>query len=693
MALRSISQPQTSCSAFAALLKPFFNIFLVSLLILTIFRLSLLLAFGPWESLSGHTSDLLRAFGLGIRFDAKLLSILYFPLIIPLWVFAFWGRNGAPSWLKGLYRWWGFVVLLLLLVVGIVDIFYFQFFKSHIDILAFNILYDSNGEVLHSLWSDFPVVWVAVGLVASIVGLVLLTRLLVRRSCPLCRHTTVLTRALVMLVLTVLLGFLARGTLLDRPLGPSHTVVSQEPFINQLPMNAPLSLQYAYKHYTASIATPTVENQLRNGGFSTLEEAVATYLRHPTDSENPLCALIDTTGYNPLLDTLPPHVVVLQMESLGEYYMGFNRGNFNLLGALADELTHLIHFPNFFSCMNNTPATLEGMLFGSPFHHLGVSTQYAKPLPYSAPWTYKRKNYETWYITGQRLGWRNLDLYLAAGKGFDHIEGDNALREFDPQAHVGEWGVHDASLFKRIWSVLQASPSPKFIYGMSISHHTPYDAAALEPYADSLQIPDSVTRIYKTDPSLARRSFLAFRYAANQLGLFLRELRQSPLGQRTIVAITGDHTLRQILNVGDDPLANYAVPLLLYIPEQYMPKYKVDTTTFSSQNDIFPTLYHLTLSQAKYLHVGCNLLDSIPGHRPPAAVYTNTFAMNRHAFAQWTTDYYATRDTLTGRLHHDTDPTPAELALGAWGRSYMAVMGCFIARELENANEVEGWLK
>ena len=159
------------------------------------------------------------------------------------------------------------------------------------------------------------------------------------------------------------------------------------------------------------------------------------------------------------------------------------------------------------------------------------------------------------------------------------------------------------------------------------------------------------------------------------------------------MAITGDHTLRQILNVGDDPLANYAVPLLLYIPEQYMPKCKVDTTTFSSQNDIFPTLYHLSLSQAKYLHVGCNLLDSIPGHRPPAAVYTNTFAMNRHAFAQWTTDYYATRDTLTGGLHHDTDPTPAELALGAWGRSYMAVMGCFIARELENANEVEGWLK
>ena len=217
MALRSISQPQTSCSAFAALLKPFFNIFLVSLLVLTIFRLSLLLAFGHWESLSGHASDLIRAFGLGIRFDAKLLSILYFPLIIPLWVFAFRGRNGAPLWLKGLYRWWGFAVLLLLIVVGIVDIFYFQFFKSHIDILAFNILYDSNGEVLHSLWSDFPVVWVGVGVVASIAGLVLLTRLLVRRSCPLCRRTSVLTRTLIMLVLTVLLGLLARGTLLDRP--------------------------------------------------------------------------------------------------------------------------------------------------------------------------------------------------------------------------------------------------------------------------------------------------------------------------------------------------------------------------------------------------------------------------------------------------------------------------------------------
>ena len=247
-------------------------------------------------------------------------------------------------------------------------------------------------------------------------------------------------------------------------------------------------------------------------------------------------------------------------------------------------------------------------------------------------------------------------------------------------------------MFERILNVLDSAQTPQFIYGMSISHHTPYDVPQGE-FASRMVIPDSVTAIIRCAPDVARRNFIAFRYACDWLGHFLHRLRSSPQAQNTIVAITGDHTLKQTLNFGEQPLARYGVPLFLYIPEAYRRNATADTTLFASHHDIFPTLYHLTLPGARYLKVGGNLLSKERAEQPHAAVYSNTFALTQYDFVEWGTQFYATRDSVTGQMTRNISPTPRQHTLIRWANAREAALAAFLMKEWHEKDYIEGLLK
>jgi phosphoglycerol transferase MdoB-like AlkP superfamily enzyme len=73
------------------------------------------------------------------------------------------------------------------------------------------------------------------------------------------------------------------------------------------------------------------------------------------------------------------------------------------------------------------------------------------------------------------------------------------------------------------------------------------------------------------------------------------------------VSITGDHSYWVAKGVGsDEEFKRYAVPFYVYAPEALKPK-SYDKNNFGSHEDIFPSLYHLTLSEQKYVKLGENL--------------------------------------------------------------------------------------
>jgi phosphoglycerol transferase MdoB-like AlkP superfamily enzyme len=99
----------------------------------------------------------------------------------------------------------------------------------------------------------------------------------------------------------------------------------------------------------------------------------------------------------------------------------------------------------------------------------------------------------------------------------------------------------------------------------------------------------------------------AFQYAGNCVGDFAAAVKDGPLGDRTIIAATGDHQMRSVkAEYPVDLLLDTAVPFYLYVPKpilEHTPHHYAPERP-GSHKDILPTLYALSLSGAPYYSVG-----------------------------------------------------------------------------------------
>ena len=108
--------------------------------------------------------------------------------------------------------------------------------------------------------------------------------------------------------------------------------------------------------------------------------------------------------------------------------------------------------------------------------------------------------------------------------------------------------------------------------------------------------------------------FTVYQFANRQLAKFITDVKKSKFADNTIIAVTGDHNLRELSNyTPEETFVRYAVPFYIYIPQQIKKDLniqKINTKNFGSHMDIMPTLYSLSLSSAKYTSLGNSLLDT-----------------------------------------------------------------------------------
>jgi len=133
-----------------------------------------------------------------------------------------------------------------------------------------------------------------------------------------------------------------------------------------------------------------------------------------------------------------------------------------------------------------------------------------------------------------------------------------------------------------------------------------------------LTISDKLKEHLTGDLDLAQKRFYSYQYAIDQVGRFLTYIKNSNLKDNTIVVVTADNnTLDGIMTYNNNNLfKSKNIPLLLVLPKKLKEKLReIETTSYGSHKDIFPTLYNLTLSNTKYIAIGNNLLDKKIKHR------------------------------------------------------------------------------
>jgi phosphoglycerol transferase MdoB-like AlkP superfamily enzyme len=584
------------------------------LILFAIFRFIILFFFNADPVIYSQTGDLIKAFFTGFRFDTMVVCYGLLPVMAFNLIGIFTCRRGDAyfAMLRKVYRVYYTILLLAMLLISVVDLYFYNFFMTRISVLIFGFVEDDTAAVIKAIWTDYPVVWIGVGLIVAGWLVYRLTGAIQRVKMErLHLPASVHILSLPVLGFFFLLGI--RGSFAFYPLRINDAIISQYGFINTMVPNGVYALKTAFKDRKEQDVHTNTGKTMRKWGFKSPAEAVSLYTGCSVteDADALIAALTAHTPVNGFLEQNPPNVVFIQMESMSEHFISLHhKETFNLLGALEDVLPHCLHFTHFLSATGGTIHTLEALLLNSPITPISQSVYMDRTLDTSAAKPFKDKGYHTAFVTSAKLGWRNLDKFIP-NQYFDRTEGSAHLEKFLPHVSSNEWGSYDEFLFARIFDLLKRSDGqPQFIFGLTITNHTPYSLPdTYAPYP--ICIPDDLKSKLSAGEKHAQMHFSTYQYANDCLGRFISAIMNSPLGENTVIAASGDHSARRVFNYPEaNILQKSAVPLILYIPGKYRRGTETpDTSRFASHKDVFPTLYHLALSDAAYVKSGINLFD------------------------------------------------------------------------------------
>ena len=597
-------------NAFNRFLVKIVLLYVIGLLVFMIFRVLLMTCFGSYSDLRPFLGDLFCSYIVGLRYDTIVLAyVLVLPILVAL-VLLFVPKKfiALESFSNRILFFYAVPVYFILLWVLIIDFYFFKFFQSHLNLLAFGIIEDDTKAVLRSVWTDYPIVRIVIALIVCFLGL----RYLIMRISQLKWEITMRPlwlKVAATVIFFIFFGIGMRGSLGTFPIEKDDAIISANNFVNSLTMNGIFSLKDALADRSNFEIEIDIDKTISRYGFQSSSDAVSQYLGHSIGNMSPFAAMMDSTAPNDFLKNNPPNVVFIMMESMSNYYLDLHSPSLNLLGTLETVLPDCYLFRNFLSCRNGTIHSLEGLMVNTPLTPISQSKYMGKSLESSVALPFIKNGYETSFVTGAKLGWRNLDKYIVK-QYFQHAEGSATILAKVPAASTGEWGVFDEFMFDRIMQLISnAHGKPQFVFAFSTTNHTPYELPeTYKPFP--VFIPDSIRKVLRCDQTIATKNLTNYQYANDCLGRFIKHIKESPLGENTIVVATGDHNSLALFDFTDSHLLQkLSVPLVMYVPEKYR-KGKFDPNRFGSHKDIFPTIFNLALQNTAYLKSGNNLLTN-----------------------------------------------------------------------------------
>ena len=588
------------------------------LILMSVYRFVFFLYYRTPGTVQGMYGYLAKAFYMGVRFD--LVIVAYINTLVTVTLLLVWLAHRESifhAWLAAVKYYYA-VMYSLVFVILSVDFGFYSYFRNHINILIFGIFEDDTKALFSTLGENYNLFLVGAGFAALIALIYFICRYFMQlpeetvmpvSSARPVRIPAKIVFALVLLSANVMA---ARGSFGLFPLGIMDAEISPDDFINKLGVNSFFTLQQAIEFRMKENKNYDLAKDLGYDGKEGISRALSDYLgpqASRTDGDV-VAALTRHTPRNPGLERLHPNVVVIVMEGFGTHLMRqYNTPDFNVLGELKKHFDQDTLFLNFLPGDMGTIGSLESVLMSFP------KRPNAKPLtqskyafhsyPSGAALPYQRAGYETVFLYGGNAGWRDLPSFVPR-LGFDRLQGEGSM---DPRYRRNQWGVYDEHLFDAIYrSLAENNGKPKFIMALSTSNHPPY---SLPPDYKALPLNPSPELNAKMsgDRVLAKGRFETYQYACQKVGEFITRIKQSPLRDSTIIAITGDHNFWSVFDYSrEEFLDRDGVPLYLYIPDALKPQ-TIDTAVYGSHIDIMPTLYHLSLSNVTYVSLGRDLLD------------------------------------------------------------------------------------
>jgi len=577
------------------LVKLIFVNLLLALLILSTARFVLFINVVDSAQYTLYKKDILSVFFLGARFDLKVAAIAFsLPVIIGLLTANF---KNIFKHFTSFFVIYATLIHCLLLLCSIGNYFYYQTYSTHIDVFIFGLKDDDTHAVLLSVWNDYPVIkslllTLFCGYLFFLINKYLQKTKAIKKLSNRSKFTYLSFNFATTFIFLIIIFLFARGTLGTHPLKRYHANVSDYIVFNKVTPNALVLIDWAISDY---------KNQ---GKFHAVKKG--DYL-DKMEQVLGVTNLLRSTPKNEFLEQNPPNVVIAVMESMGTSVLKFDNENEQMLGKLQPHFINDFVFKRFYAQTHATIDTLVDMLANSNDPTISASEAQKVTIPEAPLLVYQESGYRTVFIYGGNAMWRNIYNYFPH-QGVDQMYDENSIMKAFPEAKdsIGQWGVADEYIFKFAEKVLKESSQPTVIVIMTVTNHSPYQLPNTV-FEQKISITDEIKSLAELEEDKLHDMLQTYRYSSDTLGQFISDIKQSPMGDNTLIAATGDHRIRAMKMSSEAQIVSASqVPLYLYIPDTILAHvdHAFKPLRVGSHKDVFPTLFNFSLSNKQYSSLG-----------------------------------------------------------------------------------------
>ena len=584
-------------------------VWLFSLVSQGLFRLIMFFLFKEAASPKEYYSYVFDAFVMGSRFDFAVANYVLAPWLLLSFVILIFRSSFLWKAFYGLSRIYLSLMLIAISLVFIFDLTFYHYFKDHYNLMVFGLWEDDTVALVKSLWENEPVILELLFIGAICFGIFKYVAFLHKLE-PLKLKPNFLIRPVVYFASFLIIGLGARGSLnFDmHPLNRIHTEVSPYHFLNQLAF----SPVYALKDALAlgfKIRRSDYDVVEQMGYKGKIQQAYADLLGvdlSEISSDSPHESVLFNSGKKegPL-----PHVVVVAMESWGTYWLSFDSEDYPILGKMKQHIEEDVFNLNFLPAGGGTyPSITHWLLNMASMPGVAPSEKYiTKDYLTSSVRPFNQAGYETHYMYGGGLGWRNMSPFLYQ-LGFQKLHGETIIKQkLGDLKETHPWGVFDEDLFRYVKQHLKEAKKPQFLFVLSTTNHPPFTVPSTykKPkfiYPESLQ-----KRMTESSKTMQER-LIAYRYAMDSLGEFLSWYKTMDLKRPKVLAASGDHSFYESVQFYPENLIEWrGVPLYMYSSGGELEKENLEKK-HASHPSIFPTLYDLALNDVNYFALNPSLL-------------------------------------------------------------------------------------
>lgn len=558
-------------------------IFAGNVVVFTLMRLGFLIAFGHHLA----AADLLRAFYLGLKFDARLAALVVVPLAVL-------GTRRIAIVLLAIFE------TIVLICYGI-DFGSYAYVHQRLNADELEFLHNPLIS-LHMIWETYHVVWFALGILLFLTALVFALR--GKRGATTAAKPEPLWQriALAVFLLACIYGKVSRY-----PLRWSDAYVARDPFAAELALNPPQFLFETMREEPAKMDVGRVRK---------LYPIITQYTG--VDRYDPKSLSLARTGKLFPQTTGRPNVVVIQLESFAAFKSGAFGNRANGCPNVDRLAREGILFTNYYSPSEKTARALFAVVFGiadvSPWQAAGNNPMAVDQ--YTIVNSFK--DYEKYYFLGGSANWSNIRGMLA-----HNIDGLKIFEEGMYQAKpVDVWGVTDEEVFLAANEELTKQTKPFFALIMTSGNHRPYTVPQeTHGYAREILSDDDLHK----NGFESNDEYNSFRYLDHAVGLFFEKASKEPWFKNTVFVLYGDHGTRtgapgDALKLGDLSLIVYHVPMIVYAPGFHVQPRRIDMA--ASHMDVMPTLASFCGVPYRNQTLGIDLFDPARAPRSAAFVFT-----------------------------------------------------------------------